>query len=148
MSFSVPEFYEAFSSAPRPGSEEITMHRCCECDKVRDDFSEYLVTDVPDSIMEYHQDSIPLLTKMAFRYYLPRYVKYTCDYPNCNATDDLLFNLSPDDPKSEFWDGRCDKFSSSESGAIISYLEHRKTWPDAEFDIEHIQAGISFWGKK
>ncbi|MFK7816641.1 MAG: DUF6714 family protein, partial [Gammaproteobacteria bacterium] len=104
--------------------------------------------DVPDSIMEYHQDSITLLTPMSFRYYLPRYVKYTCDYPDGNATDNLLFNLSPDDPTSEFWNGRCDEFSSSECGAIIGYLEHRRTWPDAEFDIEHILTGINFWKTK
>ena len=148
MSFSVLNFYKAFDSAPRPDANEITSHRCCECDDIRDDFSEYLVKDVPDTIMGYHQDSITLLTPKAFRYYLPRYVKYTYDYPDGNATDNLLFNLAPNDLNNEFWHGRFDEYSSSESGAIVSYLEYRRTWPDAEFDIENILIGLNYWGKR
>jgi hypothetical protein len=98
--------------------------------------------------MGYHQDSITLLTPKAFRYYLPRYVKYTYDYPDGNATDNLLFNLAPNDLNNEFWHGRFDEYSSSESGAIVSYLEYRRTWPDAEFDIENILIGLNYWGKR
>lgn len=145
MGFSVSEFYKAFTDALRPSKREITIHRCYECDKVRDDFAQYSVDEVPDNLMNWHQDSIPLLTPKAFRYYLPRYVKYTCDYIDSNAVDNLLFNLSPDDPNNEFWSGRCDEFSHSERKAIVDYLEYRKSWQDAEFDMENIITGLNFW---
>jgi hypothetical protein len=145
MSFSVALFYKAFSSAPRPRPDEITTHRCCECDKVRDDFSAYAVTEVPDEILRYHGDSIPFLSPKAFRYYLPRYIQFTCENPNENATDNLLFNISPDNPFSEFWSGRCDNFTTEERRAIIAYLEHRRTWPDSDVDKELITSGLEYW---
>ena len=145
MSFSVQSFIEAFKEAPRPAREEITNHRCCECDRIRDDFAQYSVTDVPESVIEYHQDSIPLLSPKAFRYFLPRYVQVSCENRESDVTDMLLFNLSPDDPDSEFWSCRCDDFTESEKQAIINYLTYRKSWPDAVVDNRWIEPGMVYW---
>ena len=145
MSFSLRDFAAAFADAPRPAREEIALHRCGECERVRSDFSGYAVADVPDEVMIYHSDSIPLLSPAAYRYYLPRYVRLTCERPDTNATDFLLFNLCPDDPGSEFWSGRCDAFTRRECEAIVSYLRHRQTWPDADADSEWLEPAIEFW---
>ena len=93
MAFDIEPLFAAFSSAPRPAAEEITSHRCCECDRVRDDFARYSVREVPDDVLSYHGDSIPLLTPKAFRYFMPRYIQFTFEHPDTNATDNLLFNL-------------------------------------------------------
>ena len=145
MSFSVQEFFEAFAEAPRPEAEEITSHRCCECDRILDDFAQYLVADVPQGVIEYHQDSLPLLSPKAFRYFLPRYVQVTCEDTNSDVTDMLLFNLSPDDPDSEFWSKRCTQFSEVEKSAIIEYLRHRRSFYDAEIDEKWIGPGLEYW---
>ena len=145
MTFSIPSFIEAFQHAPRPTPEEITPHRCCECDRVRDDFAPYSVDDVPDEVVEYHYDSIPLMSPKAFRYYLPRYVRFTCEHPASNVTDTLLFNLSPDNPTSEFWSGRTDLFTLEERRAIIDYLSYRRTWPGGDVDEKWIRPGLDYW---
>ena len=145
MQFSLTSFFGAFKSAPRPELDQIALHRCCECDRVRDDFSKYDAKEVPDDLLHYHGDSIPLLSPIAFRYFLPRYVEFTYNNPDANATDNLLYNLSPDDKNSEFWKGRCDSFTKQEKQVIIQYLQYRRTLPDAEFDEEYIGPGIEYW---
>jgi hypothetical protein len=145
MVFSPESFAEAFSGAPRPAPDMIVSHQCCECERLRDDFAKYTAADMPDEVIDYHSDSITLLTPMAFRYYLPRYVRLTCENAETNAIDFLLFNLCPDNPDSAFWSGRCDGFTRTECEAVISYLEYRRTWPDAEFDLELIEPGVAFW---
>lgn len=147
MEFSISSFFQAFSLAPRPTAAEITPHRCWECDQVRDDFAPYSVGEIPDSVLDYHGDSIPLLSPKAFRYYLPAYVKFTCEHPDANAADGLLFTLSSDNPSSDFWTGRYDAFSSEEKKAIIKYLKFRRTWPEGPIDEEWIQPGLKFWGE-
>ena len=144
MNFSTSDFYKAFQDAPRPSIDENAPHRCWECDKVRDDFSKYNVGKVPDDVLHYHGDSISLLSPKAFRYFMPRYVEFTINNPDANAVDNLLFNLSPDDPTSEFRKGRCDAFTK-EREAIIEYLQYRRTLPDGEYDEEWIGPGIDYW---
>jgi len=148
MSFSVQSFIDAFGGAPRPDIGEITGHRCCECNRVRDDFSQFSVADVPESVIEFHQDSIPLLTPKAFRYYLPRYVQVSCENLESDVSDMLLFSLSPDDPESEFWSQRCDEFTETEKQAIVEYLTYRKSWSDASVDSQWIEPGIEYWSNK
>lgn len=147
MPFTPDAFCEAFADAPRPTRDEIALHQCEECEKVRADFSAYAVADVPDEVVEYHADSIPFLSPLAFRYYLPRYVRLTCENPDTNATDFVLFNLCPDDPSSDFWSGRCDAFTRGECNAIVSYLRHRQTWPDADVNSQWIEPALEFWSR-
>lgn len=59
MTFPISSFIEAFQHAPRPTPEEITPHRCCECDRVQDDFAPYAVDDVPDQVIELRVSRIP-----------------------------------------------------------------------------------------
>jgi len=112
---------------------------------VRTDLARYAVDDVPDEVVEYHADSLPLLSPAAFRYYLPRFVRLTCDNRDTNATDFVLFNLCPDDRASEFWSGRCDAFTRRECEAVVAYLLHRRSWPGADIDAQWIEPAIAFW---
>jgi hypothetical protein len=145
MEFSISSFFQAFKQAPRPTVHELTPHRCEECDKVRDDFAPYSVEEVPDEVLNYHGDSIPLLSPKAFRYYLPAYVKFTCENQDSIAADGLLFNLSPNDPSSEFWAGRTDDFTPEEKEAIIDYLKYRRTWLGGNVDDEWILPALRYW---
>ncbi len=145
MEFSPQAFAEAFAEAPRPSRDQITTHQCCECERLRADLAGYTVDELPDRVVEYHADSIPLLSPAAFRYFLPRYVRLTCEKPDTSATDFVLFNLCPDDRSSEFWSGRCDTFTRLECEAIVCYLSHRQSWPDADVDAQWIQPALEFW---
>lgn len=110
-----------------------------------DDLAGYSAAGVPDEIAEYHADSMALLTPAAFRYYLPRYVRLTCEHPETVAADFVLFSLCPDGPDRSFLLGRCDAFTRRECEAVVSYLEHRRTWPEADVDAEWMEPALEFW---
>jgi hypothetical protein len=145
MIFSVDSFAAAFAQAPRPPREAIAPHDCEECEGVRRDFAKYSVAEMPDDVVEHHADSIPLLGPAAFRHYLPRYVRLTCEKPSTNVRDFLLFGLSPDDPSSAFWSGRFDAYTRGECEAVVSYLEHRRTWPEGGLEEEWIAPALAYW---
>ena len=148
MEFSVASFFSAFRSAPRPDFDEITLHRCWECDDIRDQLSNHDVDDVPIDFLDYHGDGLTLLSAKAYRYYLPAYVRHSCDFRDATVTDYVLFSLSPDNPSDEFWADRCDDFTAEEIEAVLAYLRFRRTWDDASVDEKWIGSGIQFWEKR
>lgn len=44
----IERMYKVFSDAEKPTLDEMTPHRCCECDEVRDQLHAYDKRDVPD----------------------------------------------------------------------------------------------------
>ncbi|QMU62410.1 MAG: hypothetical protein GKR92_12150 [Gammaproteobacteria bacterium] len=150
MDYSITGLFEAFSEAPRPNFNEITTHaidECTECKELSRSFEEYSVVDVPDTLLEYHGNDITLFSSKAFRYYLPSFIKYAIEVPDSNAHENILYNLSPDDPNSDFWSGRCDQFNSYEKEALISYLKYRLSICDVT-EVNCIDSGIKYWNQK
>jgi hypothetical protein len=148
MEFSPAAFRRAFSEAPRPSREEFGFHRhdeCEECAEVVADLSRYAADEIPNDVIDYYATDLSLLSAAAWRYLLPRFVRWTAEDPDSNASEFVLYNLCPDDPDSEYWSGRCDAYTRIECEAIVSYLQHRRSWPDAEFDEEWIGPAIEFW---
>jgi hypothetical protein len=141
----IERIYAAFSAAPRPDADEITPHRCWECDEVRDRLNRYQVREVPIDDMEWIGDCLPLLSPKALRYYLPRYLEYSITHQSSNARDFVLFHLSAEDPSQEYWSERYAAFSAPEQEAILHYLRYRATSPDAEFDQEALQRALEYW---
>ena len=144
MSFDVATVFDAFKAAPRPLRSEITQHRCDECDRVCDDLSRFEVRDLPDQVVEYHHDSLPLLKAVALRYYLPRFIEYSCTHKDGSVGEYLLYHLQlVGDSSDEYWAERIAEFTASERGAVVLYLEHRRTW---EYEDEaELQRAIAAW---
>ena len=59
--------YKAFSSVPKPQKSQMTPTRCSGCDEVRDQFYEYSQRDLPDKLINYHCDALPLLSPEALQ---------------------------------------------------------------------------------
>jgi hypothetical protein len=131
--------YAAFSEAPRPEFDQITGHRCRECDAVRDEFAKYQVRELPDAIVDYERGALPLLTPMALRYFLPRYI-------DSSAIDYVLYHLSAEHPHEPYWAERYAVFSDQERAAIANYIAERCTWPEAWVEAEHLERAKRIWG--
>ncbi len=73
----IEEMYKVFENTPKPVKDDMTPHRCIECDEVRDQLSEYEKREIPDKLVNYHGDALPLLSPNALHYYLPRYMEFS-----------------------------------------------------------------------
>ena len=115
------EVYNAFSSVPKPNYDQITPHRCLECDEIRDEFSKYSVRDLPAEVVKANHSSLPLLSSEALRYYLPRYIDHALSTSNDDVAQFLLFELTPKDGN-EPQEERLRVFSPEERAVISRFL--------------------------
>jgi hypothetical protein len=141
----IARLYDAFSAAPRPDRDEVTTHRCWECDEVRDRLAPHIVHAVPLHDMEWVSDCLSLLSSKALRYYLPRYFEISIRRRLSNARDSVLFHLTAEDPQEAYWKERYGAFSRPERQAIVDYLRYRCTCEDAELDRDLLARGLEYW---
>ena len=136
--------YQVFSSVKKPDINKMTPHRCCECDEVRDQLHAYDKRDVPEKLLHYHGDAIPLLSPKALRYYLPRYIEFGLLNQDANAFDNVLYALAPDE-LDDYHTERINVFTKEEKKIFVKYLLLRQTMEDAEYDKEYIDKGLEAW---
>ena len=103
---------------------------------------------MPDVQLRTNTDAIPLLSPIAFRYYLPRYVEFSIVHKNTNShlVDSVLYSLSKDKPSEPYWVARYSVFTPPERRAISDYIATRRTWPDTEFYIKYFDLADAIWG--
>ena len=132
----IEQTYAAFAEAPRPGRDEITSHRCSECDGIRDQFAKYSVRDVPKELIGFENAALPLMTPKALRYFMPRFVDFSIrpDFDDSVVIDFLLYHLGPEKMREPYWVARFGEFSDRERRAVADYIASRKTWPGGGYD--------------
>jgi len=140
----IEKMYKVFSDVERPTMDEITPHRCIECDEIRDQLYPYGMREVPDKLLGYHGDALPFLSAKALRYYFPRYIEFGLLQQDQYAFDNCLYHLAPNDID-EYWRERIAIFSDKEKAILREYLELRRTVEDADFDEEYIVRGLEIW---
>ena len=117
----------AFASAPRPASSAITDHRCPECDTVASLLAPHTAADVPEEVLDYLGDSLPLLSPVALRYYLPAYLNRALASGGFRWIDFLIYHLSPSRSdfaeRGEYWRERLAVFSQHERAAVLGFVE-------------------------
>ena len=111
-----------FSNAPFPKGIRPAEHQCGECDKIREAFARKVPFALADSVIEHHQDSLPLLSPAAFHHFLPAYLVYAIDHPDSVVAQFAWFSLSPDE-LDEFYVERFGRFSESERSAVREVVE-------------------------
>jgi hypothetical protein len=141
----IERLYQAFADAPRPDRDEITPHRCDECDEVSARFSRHPARDVPHDDMLWLGDSMPLLSPKAFRYYLPRFIEFCLVTPQSSADAMINYNLAPSGVDLGERN-RFAQFSDAERRAVHEFVEYRAALPDYEFDQEYLEDARKFWG--
>lgn len=141
----IERLYRAFADAPRPDRDEITPHRCGECDEVAARLSRYAARDVPHDDMLWLGDSLPLLSPKAFRYYLPRFIEFCLVTPQSSAEAVMNYNLAPSRDLDVGERNRFSQFNESERRGVLEFVEYRAALPDYEFDRKYLEDALRFW---
>lgn len=135
----VETVYAAFSEAPRPSADEITHHRCPECDDVRDLLHPFTAREVPDLEQYPLYSALSLLTAPAYRYYLPRYIANAVQTPSSNAAEMLLYSLGRTS------DDRVAGFSPRERVAVLEFVDHLEKLVTVDSDRYYIDEARKLW---
>ncbi|HVZ72375.1 MAG TPA: DUF6714 family protein [Polyangia bacterium] len=80
------------TGAPPP--KRVVVHRCDECERVSFDFAGRKWSELSTDVLEYHHDSIPLLSPEAFAYYLPAYLIFAAKEPD-RIGEMVLYGIGP-----------------------------------------------------
>jgi hypothetical protein len=141
----IDRLYRAFAQAPRPGPAEITPHRCGECDEVSARLSRHGARDVPHDDMHWVGDCMPLLSPIAFRYYLPRFIEFCLVTPESSADAVINYNLAPAGELDVGERNRFAGFNEAERQVVLEFVQYRHGMPDSEFDQDYLQRALAFW---
>jgi hypothetical protein len=117
----------AFPKIAPPLPENLTEHRCDECDGVRDDFSGVEWWSADNTLIDENYDDLPLFTPEAFHYYLPAFLLRSLDSfdPDNEVLQFSVYGLSPtktpvDAPR---YRARLNLFTPEQNSAVASFLE-------------------------
>jgi hypothetical protein len=141
----IGRLYQAFAGAPRPTLDEITPHRCAECDEVAARLSPHVARAVPHDDMLWLGDSMPLLGPKAFRYYLPRFIEFCLITPRSSTEAVINYNLAPSGSLDVGERNRFAYFADAERRVVLEFVKYRLALPDNEHDQEYLQDALSFW---
>jgi hypothetical protein len=114
----------AFESEAAPDADGVTMHQPCEeCEQVAAVLRGLHWTDVTVALVFKVRDAMPLLSRAAFRHYLPAFM--TCAIEDRDAVDvmwlSLVLQLKP--RRGTDFEARVSGFSKPQSDAIAAFLE-------------------------
>ena len=96
MEILINRIYDAFETAPYPGDDRLICHQCDECFRLRDDFKGKKPQNVDSNTVYYHQDSLPLFSDEAKRYFLPAFLRESIMKPDWSITEFLIYSFDSD----------------------------------------------------
>jgi len=132
----------AFCHVRYPGDNSIVAGRCCdEEEQIIKDFKGKQWFEITPEIIDYHYDSLPLLSSEAYCYFLPRYLQ--CSLLKLEEGGDLVlqftvYSLMNPRIKERFYK-RSSLLTEDQQRAIRSYLLFLKE----QKQVEHLYADIS-----
>jgi hypothetical protein len=139
----VERLYGAFSDAPRPAKEEITPHRCYECDEVTARLAPHQSREVPDDDMFWLGDSMPLLGHKAFRYFLPRFIEFCLRHPNSSANGVIDYNPGPFEDLHADVTAKLHGLNAAERRALLEFVQLRLDSPEC-YDSQYLENAKDF----
>ncbi|BDU18269.1 DUF6714 family protein [Lysobacter auxotrophicus] len=132
----------AFVDVIRPARENITTHRCDECDELRDALAPYAWQDVPVNVLDDHRWDMTLLSDDAKQHYLPAWMLQALDDGQW-AGDyvwNLLFALNSD----HRW-APARPYTKEQRQAVahfLDFIEHRDLSEWEAQDVEKARASL------
>jgi len=93
----------AFDAQPIP--TEIVTHECEECERLSVDFRSVAWHDLPEELIEKHYSQLPLLSPVAFAYYVPAYLRFAVHDFNRDSRvlQFLVYSIAPRDDDNPDW---------------------------------------------
>jgi hypothetical protein len=153
---------DAFARTPRPPNGDLVPTvpgEDPECDEIVANFQGKTWRELSAETIQYHADSLPLLTPSAFRYYLPAYMMTSLEPPSASFHPEdvmcfVLLSLVPPEWHEDraYFMARARQFSPKERHAIARYLKLIAERKEAEWggDVPESQRNelaraIGFW---
>jgi hypothetical protein len=135
----------AFGNAAAPAVEEMVAQGTWESrDLIR---ALAAVDGKPDrAFIERHFHSLPAFTPAGLRHVLPTYLIYSLHHPQSDATERVIFHLSPAERDSEYWRERLDVFSTEERLAICEYVRFMQSEPSVQHYRDDLARAHAVWG--
>jgi len=145
--------HDAFQAETAPDPDGLTMHRpCLECEEVATVLGGRHWTDVAPALVSKVKEAMPLLSRAAFRHYLPAFM--TCSIDDRAAVDvmwlSLILSLKP--RRGTDFEARVQGFTEEQSRAIATFLEWQREEDRAEqgelFDAKReswFEKAIAYW---
>jgi hypothetical protein len=141
---------EAFAGVEQPQGLALAPHICPECDDLRTRLGPYNFSSVPDDVLDYLSDSLPILGAKGLLHYLPAYLLRATRVPPFRGLDFLLFHLAPSEhdlaERSEYWHERLSVFSEQQRAAVRAFLEWFATTSDAVEYLDELRRAREVWG--
>ncbi len=144
----IDQVYLAFRDVRQPLVDEITLHRCIECDDIRDTFKLYSVQNIPNEKVEWLDQSLCFLSPVALRYYLPRCIEFGISNPDSWVGDSIITFISAQEINNPNWAERHNAFSQNERGVVTKYLEILRARNDTNIDDEELTTALDIWKGK
>jgi hypothetical protein len=139
----------AFEAGTPPDPDGVTMHRPCdECEDVAARLGGKHWTEVTPAVLRTVTDGLPLLSRAAFRHYLPAFMTHALDDPREAAGGyGLVLALKP--RRGTDFEARVQGFTKEQGEAIAAFLE----WQLEEERADHADEkrdswftkGIAYW---
>jgi len=141
----------AFVAAPRPGGFEVASHECPECDHLRRTLGRHQADEVPENVIDYFRDSLPLLAPDGLRYYLPAYLVRALRDPNYEGVDYLIYHLAPSKKdlreRDEYWASRLAVFTPGERAAVLAFVSWLAETETGKAYAPEIERALRVWAE-
>ena len=134
-----------FPNSPFSKGTPVAEHECDECLEIRKAFADQSPFGLPAPVLEYHHDSLPMMSPAAFHHFLPAYLIYAIDNPDSLVAQSAWFSLSPTQ-LDEHHIARRDLFSVAQRAAVREVVEFLIALDDAPETITgERQRAREFW---
>jgi hypothetical protein len=140
----------AFASSDRPTRRQIALHKCEECQELRELFGGLTWDSVPMEVIDSNFDKLPLFSAKAYRYFLPAYILRCLDEFDWANTvcEYTIYSLSPSALSEENRDWYSEKqryFSDDQKRAVASFLRLVRDSDSFLTFHEDAEAGLKLW---
>jgi len=133
----------AFAEGAFPRGTNAAGHVCDECDGIRKAFNGQAPFSLPGDMLEYHYDSLPLMTPEAFQHFLPAYLIYAIDHPDSLVAQFAWYSLSPAE-LDDFYSIRFGRFSGTEKAVVLQVVEYLIN-ADNNLESEEVARARRYW---
>ncbi|WP_028582193.1 DUF6714 family protein [Desulfogranum japonicum] len=147
----ISEIKNSFSGTSRPEIDNIVKHDCRECDSLRDDFADFVWSNIPPDIIDKNFDNLPLLTGEAYYHYVPAYIIMVIelDDPYSTLTEFLIYSFyfQGEPTKIEDFIYKKSLFTKRQVEAVKSFLKYLSSDPRYRHHHEDVNLALQEWSE-
>lgn len=145
----VKKILEVFPKTPPPPFEEVTGHRCPECNALRDDFNGVKWWEAEHTLIDENFGKLPLFTPRAFHYYIPAFILRSLEKfnPYDEVLEFVIYSLYPSEKIAdlEWFEQRKELFSEQQISIIVQFLNSVLLDTNMQINYSDAEKALTFW---